>query len=83
MPPEENFRNIISNKPALLAPPNVEANFADPTTIRSGVLGIMISMSLLATLAVAVRMYTKLLVVKRLVLEDCKRAMIIFSLNAG
>ena len=65
-------RDYLLNLPALEPPPNVQANFVDPPIIRSQMLGVIISMLVLSTIAVAVRLYTKLVVIKILALEDCK-----------
>ncbi len=68
----EQFREFILNQPALEPPLGIQANFIDPPTIRSQMLGVIISMLVLSTIVVAVRLYTKLVVVKKLALEDCK-----------
>jgi hypothetical protein len=66
------LRDKILNAPALAPPPGVVPNFIDPPTNRSTMLGVSTSMFLIATLAVAIRTYTKLFMIKRLALEDCK-----------
>lgn len=46
---------------------------AGPPSLRREVLGVEISMALLATLAVGIYMYTRFGIVKNSRAEDCKR----------
>lgn len=72
MVPQETLRDAILNMPALAPPPGVVPNFIDPPTNRPVMLGVCISMFVIMTLAVAIRTYTKLALMKRLALEDCE-----------
>ncbi|ORX96230.1 hypothetical protein BCR34DRAFT_439694, partial [Clohesyomyces aquaticus] len=62
-------RETLLNRPALYPPHGVEPNFNNPSTFRPQMLGVGISMFVIPTLAVAVRVYTKLVVLKKLALE--------------
>lgn len=68
----EQMREFILSKPAMLPPDGTDSNFSNPPNIRSQALGVIISFLLLSTLAVAIRLYTKLVFVRKLSLDDCE-----------
>jgi hypothetical protein len=63
---------MLLNMAAMPHPPGVKPDFVSPSTFRPEMLGVLISMFIIATIAVMVRTYTKLVIVKRLAMEDCK-----------
>ncbi|KAF1974062.1 hypothetical protein BU23DRAFT_598629 [Bimuria novae-zelandiae CBS 107.79] len=69
-PTPEQLRELFLSRPAMVAPHGEVANFINPPSIQSKALGVVISVFLLTTLAVGIRLYTKLVVVKRLALDD-------------
>jgi hypothetical protein len=72
MAPPGISREMLLNMPAMQHPPGVTPDFVSPSTYRPEMLGVLVSMFLIATIAVVIRTYTKLVVVKRLAMEDCK-----------
>jgi hypothetical protein len=72
MVPHGNFPNSNLEMPALAPPPGVVPNFIDPPTNRSAIFAVFITCLVIMTLAVTIRMYTKILMLKKLAIEDCK-----------
>ncbi len=55
--------------PAMPPPPGVTPNFVNPSNLRQpGLVAVQIT---LATIAVAMRLYTKKFIVRRMLVEDC------------
>jgi hypothetical protein len=67
-------RDTILQLPALTPPPGVEANFVDSYNMRSMSLARNIAIISITTLAVWMRLFTKVEIVKKLHVEDCKPA---------
>ncbi|KAF2821601.1 hypothetical protein CC86DRAFT_410694 [Ophiobolus disseminans] len=70
MAPQGSLREMILNKPALEPPLGVEHDFSASPHFRSEMLGVNISMLLLATFAVMIRIYTKMVILKKMAIED-------------
>lgn len=58
------------DSPASAPPPGVIADLENPETLRAP--GLAVLQLILATFVVAVRLYTKKYVVKRMLAEDCE-----------
>ena len=67
---------VYANLPALLPPNGVEPNFVDPYSdaYMARILGI--ALLVLATMAVAARIFTKLRIVRKVDPEDCEASLI-------
>ena len=66
--------------PALAPPLGVEPNFVDPPNLKTLGLVVIILCLILPTLAVWMRMYTKLRIIRQVVAEDCRlRSASLFS----
>ena len=63
---------LLKTTPAGEPPPNIQPNFADPPTRVPVVLGISIAFVILAVLCFSIRIFTKLVVVKKWRWDDCK-----------
>lgn len=72
MATQANLRDKILNRPALAAPIGIVPDFAARSPYWTQMLSLTLSMFLLSTLAVVIRMYTKIFVAKRLAFEDCE-----------
>ena len=65
----------LDELPALAPPPGVTPNFVDPpSTAASFAIGLAIMISV-ATLLFALRMFTRIYVMKQMQLEDCKHCL--------
>lgn len=62
----------ISQLPALAPPAGVVSNFVDPFTFYPWILAIGIISMVLMTLAVAIRIYTKAVILRAMKHEDCR-----------
>jgi hypothetical protein len=62
----------LLNGPAALPPPGVTPNFTDPYNFKSALLIIQIIFLILPTLAVAIRFYAKVWLIRSTHLEDCE-----------
>ena len=58
--------------PALAPPPGVTPNFVNPPSFFTFSVVVVTLCLLFSTLAICMRMYTKLYIIRRVVLEDCK-----------
>ncbi|KAF2106974.1 hypothetical protein BDV96DRAFT_654304 [Lophiotrema nucula] len=67
--PEEQA--IFLNGPALKPPPGIIPQFTNPPNRNALCFGIVVTGTILALLAVGMRLYTKIFCVKRLRIEDC------------
>lgn len=72
-----NLREIMLSQPAMKAPPGVTADFVSLAPFRFRIMALFIVLFVLATVVVAIRVYTKIVVVKRLAIEDCKSSSIV------
>lgn len=61
----------LLNGPAGTPPPHVQPNFDNPTSLHAYVIFTLVFIFTISTVAVAVRVYTKLRVIRSLVIEDC------------
>ena len=68
--PPENLTAYM-NTTASAPPPGETANLVNPPRAKSTVLGVMIPLLILATSSVAMRIYTKQFIIKRLWWDDC------------
>ena len=68
--PEEFEANFL-NAAALAPPPGVTPNFADPPNLYNLSIAIFALCSCLGTLAVILRMGTKLFIIRQTAVEDC------------
>ena len=69
MTPDQS-RTIALESPALDPPAGITPNFVDPENLANNPLAI--TLLTVSTLVVWARLYTKIVIVKRLVVEDCK-----------
>jgi hypothetical protein len=67
-----NLPGANLDMPALAPPPGVVPNFVDPPTNRTAIFGVFVTCLVIMTLAVAIRMYTKIFMLKKLAVEDCE-----------
>ena len=58
--------------PAGTPPPGIIPNFNDPVSLDTATVAIVVLGIALSTLAVTARFYTKVYIIRSLVLEDCK-----------
>jgi hypothetical protein len=73
MTSQDALREKFLNGPALAPPPGVVAGFDQPRVLSQAALyGIAVMMFILATSTVAIRVYTKAFMVKKLSIDDCK-----------
>ena len=70
IPPET--LTVYMRTPAARPPPEQTANFAHPPRLRYVYVGVFISLSLLATSLVAVRIYVRKFLIKYLWWDDCR-----------
>lgn len=66
----QQLHEAMLNMPALKPPPGVQPNFTNPSNLRNDPLTI--SLLLISTIVVWIRLYTKIHVTKKMLLEDCK-----------
>jgi hypothetical protein len=66
----EQIHKFILEQPALKPPQGVVPNFVDPPNLRNDPLTI--TLLLISTIVVWIRLYTKLRIVRKPVLEDCE-----------
>jgi hypothetical protein len=72
MAPLGDMRGSNLDMPALAPPPGVVPNFIDPPTNRAAIFVVFVTCLVIMTLAVAIRMYTKIFMLKKLAIEDCE-----------
>lgn len=58
--------------PALTPPPGVTSNFDNPYSLRPAADAVKIVTTILATLAIFIRGYTKWRIIREVHLEDCR-----------
>ena len=66
----EQLRELL-NEPAGTPPLHVQPNFDNPTSLHAYVVLTLVLSLTISTVAVIVRMYTKLRIIQSLVVEDC------------
>jgi hypothetical protein len=59
------------NGPAMVPPPGTTPNFVNPANLNHVVVLTLILCMVFSTLAVAMRMYTKLFIIRKTAFEDC------------
>ncbi|KAI1859876.1 hypothetical protein JX265_010325 [Neoarthrinium moseri] len=64
-------REAYLNRPALDPPPGLESNLDDPPNQNTMIYGVFAFYLLMATVAVALRVYCKFVVARKIQLEDC------------
>jgi hypothetical protein len=60
----------IMDLPAMAPPEGVVPNFENPDSLRQPELAVV--QLIVATLAVAIRIFTKYFIVRKMLVEDCK-----------
>lgn len=68
----EQLNAELLNGPAAKPPLGVVPNFVDPTTLNAAVITVVSICLVIGTLAVLIRSYTKLVLIKSIAYEDCK-----------
>ena len=63
---------IARDAPAAPPPPGIVPNFQDPPNLRAVGQFVIIFCFLLATAALIVRVYTKLFIIRRFTVSDCR-----------
>lgn len=74
----EDFKAKLLNGPALAPPPGVTAQLVDPPNLHHLTIAIFALCICLATVALLLRVGTKLFIIRQLAVEDC-----MFSSQAG
>jgi len=67
----DTFDDSILDSPALGPPNGVQSNLTDPPSHRNLFLGILIPCIVIVITMTLMRLYVKLLIVKKMLLEDC------------
>lgn len=62
----------LLNGPAAKPPAGVEPNFKNPQNINAVIIPLLSLFAVISTLAVVVRTYTKLYIIRSMAYEDCK-----------
>lgn len=62
----------LDRLPGLKPPPGVTPNFVNPDNYQGSIIAIIVICLTPATIVTAVRVYTKLVIIKSFGLEDCK-----------
>ena len=60
------------NGPAMAPPPGVVPNFVDPPNLRHIVILVLTLCMTFSAIAVLLRMYTKVFILRKVVFEDCR-----------
>ena len=68
----EQMESELLNGPAAKPPLGVVPNFVDPTSMNTTSISVISICLIVGTLAVLIRSYTKLLLIKSIAYEDCK-----------
>ena len=68
----EQMQAELLNGPAAKPPVGVVPNFVDPTNLDTAVITVLSVCLIIGTLAVLIRTYTKLMLIKSIAYEDCK-----------
>ena len=63
---------LSPDSPGLAPPPGVEPYFYSPYSLKGYTNVVIAQCTILTTIVVAARVYTKRFVVKSIILEDCK-----------
>ena len=67
----EQLQELL-NGPAGTPPLHVQPNFDNPTSLHVYAIPTLVLSLTISTVALVVRMYTKLRIIRSLVVEDCK-----------
>lgn len=70
---------VMLNGPALTPPPGVKSNFVNPPNMDFIVILTISICTSFSTIAILLRLYTKLIVIRKVVFEDC---MLRFNVDA-
>lgn len=62
----------LLDSPAMAAPPGLEHNFAHPPSLKTDYYVDLTSCFIVSVVAVGIRMWTKILLIKKVNIEDCK-----------
>ena len=62
---------VMLNGPALTPPPGVKSNFVNPPNMDFIVILTISICTSFSTIAILLRLYTKLFVIRKIVFEDC------------
>lgn len=63
--------DLILDSPALSPPPGIQPNFANPSNHGNIMLGTLITCLVIVVTMTLMRLYVKLLIVKKIHPEDC------------
>ena len=69
----------LLNGPAHPPPPGVQSNFVDPPTLDGVILANKIICMVVGGVAVLIRLYTRVMLIKSINLEDCRSFSVCFS----
>lgn len=67
------------NGPAMVPPPGITPNFVNPPNLNHIVVLTLVLCMVFSTLAVVMRMYTKLFIIRKTAFEDCMFATLSWS----
>lgn len=67
----EEFKAELLNGPAMIPPPGVTSQFDDPPNLEQLTIAVFTICIFVATIAVVLRMWTKLLIIRQTTLDDC------------
>lgn len=70
-PTPEQLQALL-NGPALKPPPGVVPNFIDPPNLYDTAIAVQIVTLVLSTVAVAMRIYTKVRIIHQMAAADCR-----------
>ncbi len=59
------------NGPAMAPPPGLHSNFKDPSNLKVYFIITLVFCTTFSTVAVLVRMYTKIFLIRKVLVEDC------------
>lgn len=70
-PSPEELLEARLNGPAMAPPPGLYSNFIDPSNLDVYVIITLVFCMTFSTVAVLVRMYTKIFLIRKVLVEDC------------
>ena len=70
---------ILLNSPAMAAPPGMQHNFVNPANLNAEGYAAVITCLAVSVLAVGIRMWTKVRLVRKVLLEDCNFISFLFK----
>jgi hypothetical protein len=67
-----SFGSHFNDIPAMVPPPGHTPNFENPESMHSTVFGVAVATMILTVTALAIRIYTKAIILKEMRTEECK-----------